>query len=119
MEVINGRCDARAYFGAVIHAMGNAMHLKTSAIVLLEHTHDAMANRMAAEVGRQIGNLDLVRAPSRQWANWRHLRHLPSDKVASALKMLWWTDRQHEESKRRNDRLRSCKFLLDDRQQGL
>src|SRR6266700_1432151 len=119
MEVINGRCDARACFTAIIYAMGNAMHLKTSAIVLLDHPHDAMANRMAAEVGRQIGNLDLVRAPSRQRANWRHLRHLPPDKVASARKLPGWTDRQTQESKRRNDPLRGRNLLLDHRQQGL
>src|SRR5205823_12635827 len=119
MEVINGRYDARAYFTAVIRRMGNAMHLKPSAIVLLENTRDAMANGMAAEVGRQIGNLDLVRAPSRQRADRRHLRHVPPDKMASALKLPCWTARQTQESKWRNDALRGRNLLLDDRQKRL
>src|SRR5215813_13534684 len=119
MDMIKGRHDARAYCTAVIHGMGNAMHLKTAAIVLLENTHNAMANGMAAEVGRQIGNLDLVRAPSRQRANRRHPRPLVPDKVASAHQLRCWTDRQTEESKRRNDILRSRNLLLNDRQQSL
>src|SRR2546429_1471033 len=69
MEVITGRCDARACFTAIIHAMGNAMHLKTSAIVLLDHTHDAMANRMAARIGCFFSSRRRHTRCSRDWSS--------------------------------------------------
>src|SRR5262249_2593384 len=119
MKGIDGSRDARAYRTAVIRGMANAMHLKAAAVVLLENTHDAMANGMAAEVGRQIGNLDLVRAPSRQWANRRRPGPLVSDKVASAFKLRGRTDGQTEENKRRNDTFRSRNLILAYRQQSL
>jgi hypothetical protein len=41
MEVIDGRRNARACFAAVIRTIGNAVHLKTRAIMLLENARDA------------------------------------------------------------------------------
>src|SRR5690349_21940956 len=116
MEVIYGRYDARAYLTAVIRAMGNAMHLKTSAIMLLENTDNAVTDRMALEVCGQIGNLDLARPLSRQRTNRLRLRHLLPDEVASVFMLPRGTDRQAHESKRRDDALRGRNLRLDDRQ---